>query len=30
VKHGESDRLMNIDFYSRKPFKVDYQILEDK
>jgi S1-C subfamily serine protease len=28
VKHGESDRLMNIDFYSRKPFKVAYQLLD--
>ena len=30
VKHGESDRLMNIDFYSRKPFEVTYQLLEGK
>jgi len=30
VKHGESDRLMNIDFYSRKPFEVNYQLLEGK
>ena len=28
VKHGESDRLMKIDFYSREPFKVTYQLLE--
>jgi len=30
VKHGESDRLMNIDFYSRKPFEITYQLLEGK
>ena len=30
VKHGESDRLMNIDFYSRKPFEVTYQLLQGK
>jgi V8-like Glu-specific endopeptidase len=30
VKHGESDRLMNIDFYSREPFEVTYQLLEGK
>jgi hypothetical protein len=30
VKHGESDRLMKIDFYSREPFKVNYQLLEGK
>ena len=29
VKHGESDRLMNIDFYSREPFEVVYQLLEN-
>ncbi|MBW2251180.1 MAG: trypsin-like peptidase domain-containing protein [Deltaproteobacteria bacterium] len=27
VKHGESDRLMNIDFYSREPFEITYQLL---
>jgi V8-like Glu-specific endopeptidase len=30
VKHGESDRLMNIDFYSREPFEVTYKLLEGK
>ena len=30
VKHGESDRLMSIDFYSREPFEVDYQLLKGK
>jgi len=30
VRHGESDRLMNIDFYSREPFEVTYQLLEGK
>ncbi|MDY6792249.1 MAG: trypsin-like peptidase domain-containing protein [Thermodesulfobacteriota bacterium] len=30
IKHGESDRLMNIDFYSRKPFKITYQLLEGR
>ena len=30
VKHGESDRLMNIDFYSRKPFEITYQLSEGK
>jgi len=30
VKHGESDRLMSIDFYSREPFEVAYQLLESK
>ncbi len=26
VKHEESDRFMSIDFYSREPFKVAYQL----
>ena len=30
VRHGESDRLMKIDFYSRKPLNVSYQLLEGK
>jgi len=30
VKHGESDRLMSIDFYSREPFEVTYQLLDGK
>jgi V8-like Glu-specific endopeptidase len=30
VKHGESDRLMSIDFNSREPFKVNYQLLDGK
>jgi len=28
VKHGESDRLMSIDFNSREPFEVTYQLLK--
>jgi len=30
VKHEESDRFMSIDFYSREPFKVAYQLLGGK
>ena len=30
VKHGESDRLMSIDFNSREPFEVTYQLLEGR
>jgi len=30
VKHDQSDRLMSIDFYSREPFEVTYQLLKGK
>ncbi len=30
VKHEDSDRFMNIDFYSREPFKVAYQLIKGK
>ena len=28
AKHGQSDKLMKADFYSTKPFKIDYKLLE--